>query len=165
MMVTNSVKSRIPLPAIGMDNTLSFNGLFNKRMETSGRSIRYLFYSYTPYTVTVLLSRNRYQCLTLNSSTTQPFFQSSQIALINFNSATQTISSRSDHRTPEFMQQCPSGLVNTPKHSLQSQCAGSVFLARYPPHNTKTGSQRQMGSFENRTSSYRRLITILRTFI
>jgi len=165
MMVTNFIKSRIPLPTVGVDSTSIFNGFSNERMQTSGRSIRYSLYSYPSYTFTILLSRYNYQCFSFNPSTPQPFFQAAQITLINLNSAAQTIPSRSGHRTPEFMQQCPRSLITTSKHSLQSQCAGTVLLARYPPHGVKPCSQRQMSSLKNRTSSYRRLIATLRTFI
>lgn len=165
MMVTNSVKPGIPLPAIGMDNTSWFNRFLDKGMKTSGRGIWYSFHAYTSYPLTVLLSRYDYQYLALNLSTTQPFFQATQITLINLNSIAQTISSRSDHCTPEFMKQCPSSLVTTPKYSLQSQCADPVFLASHPPHGTKPCAQRQMSSLKNRASDYRCLVATLTTFI
>jgi len=161
MPVALFFQAAISLPAIRMNRAPWFNRVLNKSMKAFGRCVRYAFHADATDTFPVFLGGYNDQRFFFGFSTPQAFLQSSQIGFVDFDPATQPISSRPNHRTSKLMQQHPSGLVTASKHPFQSQSAGAVFLTGHPPHRPEPYRQRQMGILKNRPNRKRGLVATL----
>ena len=165
MTIPFTFQPRISLPSIRMNKATGFHRFFDKSIQTLRRSIGNSLHSDSTDTVFFFLCGCHNQDFAMEVTPTQPLFQASQIRFVNFHLSAQTVSSGSDHRFSQLVQQRPGRLVAASQDSLQSQGAHSILLTGDPPHGTKPEGQRQMSVLENCPCCDRSLITTANTLI
>ena len=72
-------------------------------------------------------------------------FRSADENLVDFDNALQPLTTGTNHRPTQFVQQCPRRAVAPqPQHPLQAQSAGPTFLAGHVPERFEPHAQGQM---------------------
>lgn len=157
-------QARITLPAISMNYAAWLYGFFHKRMQTMRRGILNSLHSSPTDFSPILLCCNNYQRVLLRFSTTCTFFQASNIGFIHFDPPRKSVTSGSDHRSPQLVQPSPRSLIATQfKNPLQTQSACTILLSGYPPNCSEPHSQRFMSVLKNCSGYYRRPVSTSRT--
>src|SRR5215208_4520356 len=151
-------------PAIGMNDAAGFNGFLDKRHETLGRGIRDAPHANPPDSLSIFLCCNHNQCLVAALPPSNACLVAAPVRLVHFHSSRKAVPARSHHRSSQFMQPSPGGIV-TPQaqYPLQSYCAGTVLLAGDCPHRPEPNRERLTGVLEDCPGRNRALITATRT--
>jgi hypothetical protein len=127
--------------------------LLNKGEHSPRGILRYLTQTDSTYFRTFDLGRDKdrsliFSVLTASSAT-------SYGSLIQLNDPAKFIAVGTNHRTPQFLEACPSRLIaSQPEHPLQAEGAQPGLLIGHPPDNSKPRSQGQAATVKYRVRSY-----------
>lgn len=161
--IAEFLDSIVPLPIISLNPAAWSYRLHDGVPQAGPRSIRHMNQPNSTNVVSILLCSNDNQGFPRRTAPTFPGLFTPNIGFIHVNLPRQKLPIRANHRTAEFMQPTPRGLV-TPKtkDSLKSQGAGTTFLTRHMPHCTKPHHQRQSAILKDCARSYRYLTPAIR---
>jgi len=164
MKVAELLQTSISIPVVGFHDTAGFNGLCDCRGQALCRGVCHTVQPDSANTLPILLCRNDDQRFSLCSTASFPRLPSTDIHLVNLNSAGEPISPWPDHGPAEFMQPCPSGFIAAQSQNpLYSSGTGAVLLAGHPPNGAKPQHQRFSRSFKDGSGNDRGLIITRRT--
>src|SRR5712691_9991909 len=154
----------VSVQAVGSDGAARFDRLGNKSMQSLPVEIWDMPQTYATNALTILLGGDDDKCLVVSQPTSDTRFLPAPIRLVHLDQTPQAVPARPHHRSPELVEQSPSGFVAPkPKHPLESQGADAVLLARDKPHCPKPGRQRQMTVLEDRACRNRGLMSTICT--
>src|SRR3989338_1432242 len=146
----------IAIPTICAHFAFWLHALFNCWHQTVSRSILNFMQAYPSRTFASIFNRYNHQSLAFSASAALSRTFTPYVSFINLNGTDQTISARSDHGDPQFMQHRPSCFIPTePENSLKPKGADAVFLADDLPHSPKPHLQRYPTVLEYRSGSNR----------
>lgn len=157
MDVTTSIQTVVPIPAISVDYTTSLSGLTYRWLQAcSGGVCNTSKSNPAKFLVVNYLYRYKNQRFSRGPSATFTRLFTTNISFIDFNQTEYTITSRSNHSSPELMQPRPCSFITAEsQNTLQPFGACTVFLAGYPPDCSKPKTQRLPSSFKNSSSCNR----------
>lgn len=159
MLISLLFQSSIPFPTIGMYNTAGLNRFFDERLQTARRRISNSRHPYSSGTFSIFLGCNHYQHLFLRLPSPQPLFRSPHVSLVNLDSVRQSVTSGTDHSTPQFVQPCPRSLVTRQaKNPLHPESTDPCLQRGYPPDQPKPHRQRLTCTVKNGSGRHRCLI-------
>ena len=106
-----------------------------------------------PNSAPALFGRHSDDRLGFGSPPTFTLFRAADIGFVDFDLATEIVSSWTHHRAPQLVQPSPGGLIATkPQFPLEPERTDSVLLAGDEPHRQKPQPQRLACVLEHRAS-------------
>jgi len=157
--------SAVSRPAIRVDHAARLDVLHDKWLQTLSRGVHDPPHSDPSDAMAIFLSGNDHQSFDLRLPPSHPLFQSTHIGLVHLDSAGKPITARAHHGSPQLVQPSPGRLVTSQsKHSLETQRAGPVLLARHPPQGAEPQHQRPAGVLEDRSCGHRGLMPTIAAF-
>ena len=160
--VAMSAYSIVTLPAIGLDNTTRFYVILNSILQALSRGIRYSLKTNSSNFPTVFLRCNNNKFFVFCTTTTFTRFFPANKSFVYFDSATESITTWTHHRTTQFVEPRPSCSVTAKtKCSLQTQSVGPIFSIRNMPNRIKPNLQRLFDVLKNCTGEKRSLHSTL----
>ena len=134
----------VTTPSIGHNLGAFFDNVTNERHKAGAGYVRYAAHSHPAEALGRMnFHRDNHDLLTCTTAPSfSTHFTAAHVSLIHFNAAVDSIPSRTDHGSPQFMQPRPSRLITAQaKNAFQTQCTRPVFLTDHEPHCGKPGSQ------------------------
>jgi len=165
MPVAGLRQGPVSRPVIGANRAGRFNGLLGKAAEgllggvwndshpdTSNPCLAFVLHAY------------HHKYLSQGATTSFARFLAAHIGFIYLDSPIQPISARPYHRTPQFMQPRPSGLVASElQNALDTLGACPILLAHDPPDGAEPKRQRLTRVLKDRPCCHRRLVLAVST--
>ena len=163
MLVSKLINTLISRPTVRMNNGTRTDTLYDKWMKALTGSILNTPYPDTPDASAVFLRRHGNNRFALDFPPVKPLFRATPVRFVHFHSAGETVPSRTNHRTSQFMKPRPSRFVTAkPQNALKPKCARPGFLACYPPDRPKPHGQRFARVLEYRACCRRNPIFTIR---
>ena len=159
MLIALLFYTGVTFPAISMYNATRFYRLLDESFQTVRRGVSDASHPYSSSAFPIFLCRNNYQSLFLRPSSPETFLRGTNVSLVNLDSASQSVSSRADHCTPQFVQPGPSGFVAPQtENSLHCESTGSGLQRGYPPDHPEPHRQRFACTVKNSSSRHGTLV-------
>lgn len=154
----------VSLPAVSDNGTPGLYSLNDEGPKTQRRGVRNPEHPNPSNGFSIFFGSNDNQCFLEGLSPSNAFFKSSQIGLIDLNTASQSFPAWSNHGSPDFMKPSPCRFITTkPKNALQAKGACAIFLGNDPPDCPEPDYQGLPCTFEYGTRYDRHLTTTGRT--
>ena len=116
--------------------------------------------------ISFIFDGNCYQYLSCRPTTSFPWFRSANKRFVYFNHARQTVTPRTHHGTPQFIQPCPSRTITAQtKYAFETKRTGPIFLPGYPPYRPKPNRQGFVSVLKNRPGDNRQLVMATRALV
>ena len=164
MLVTRPRQRSVSGPIIRADRTARYYCLAGKTTERLLGSVRNDAHSESPDTLLALVLHGyHHKGLSQRSTASFARFLAAHIGFVHLHRPVQPISTRSHHRTTQFVQPRPSRLVTAQfQDPLDTFGARPILLAHYPPDRTEPNGQRLTRAFKDRTGDQRRFVLACR---
>ena len=163
-IVQVSRQTKVDIESIGPNHAARLHALPNESMQAFLGQIGHPPQPNSTNSLAVGFGGNHKQGLVLRQAAYHPFFLAAPVGLVDLDQAMKTIPARSNHRSPQLVQQSPSRLVAAqPENPLQPKSTDTVLLGSDMPHRPEPGRQRKMTVLEDRTGSHRNLAAALPT--
>lgn len=159
--VAGLFQAGISSPAVSVHDATDLDCIMDELPQTGIGSVFDALHPDPPYAGPIFLSGDHDQGSTLPCTAPPRLCRwPPQISLVHFDPTRQPIPSRTNHCTTQFVKPGPRRLIAAkPEDSLQTQSAGPVLLAAYPPHSSKPDAQRGSSVLEDRARGYGGLVT------
>src|SRR5208337_3442496 len=151
--ITSRRQPVVATPAVGVDHRPRHNDVPDKRYQGVRRYIFDAPQADTTNSAPALFGRHSDDRLGFGSPPTFTLFRAADIGFVDFDLATEIVSSWTHHRAPQLVQPSPGGLIATkPQFPLEPERTDSVLLAGDEPHRQKPQPQRLACVLEHRAS-------------
>ena len=158
MLITFRTQLCVSLPSICTYQAAFFYTFLDCWYKILCRGISYSSKANSSKMVIFVFYHNDNQTLAFGTTPPFPRLFPTDVSFVYFDCTRQSISSRSDHCTSQFVQPCPSCTITfKSQNSLQSQCANPIFLIDNIPDSSKPKHQWLSSIIEYRPSCDRGL--------
>ena len=166
MSVPFSFQSCITLPTISKNNTAGFDRLHYERMEAFCRGIWDSKHTNPSDPVSIFLRSNHNQIFFKSLSASNIFFKATPISFVNLNSSIQSIPSRSDHSSSNFVKPSPGRFITTKSEDpFKAESTCSILLGNNPPYGSEPNNQRFSSALKDGSRNYRCLVSTNGTLV
>src|SRR5580693_10245924 len=155
-----SIQPAVALPVVRPHLAADLDGGGDRRLQALGRSVGHARQPNAADPFGGLLCRNHDQHLALSPASSLARSRPADEYLIDFDDALQPLTSGTNHRPAQLVQQIPRRAITPqPQHPLQAQGAGPAFLAGHVPQRFEPQTQGQMRVREQGPRRHRGLPT------
>ena len=154
MFVAHDLYTVITRPAIRSDLRSNLHVISDETPKAWCRQVRNSCHANSARTTASHFCRDCDDRFTFSTSTTNLRPNSPNVCFIDFNLFGQLVPPGTNHCTTKLVKPIPRGIIAAKtKNPLQSESAGSMFLACHKPHCKKPGAKRLMASVKQRSSN------------
>ena len=166
MSIPVGFDSAITFPPIGANNATRLNRLYNERKEAFSRGVRDSKHTNPSNCFPFFLSGNCNQGIFKRLAASNSLFKASQVSFVNLNCPQQSISTRSNHGSPDLMEPSPRRFVTSEaEDTFEPKSTCPIFLGYHPPNSSKPNNQRFPCSLKNGSNNHRCLISANGTLV
>jgi len=150
MDVACGVEAHVRRKAVGDHHAAGSNALLGERGEAVGQVVADDRQPDSAGPLSIHLNGNGDGGLLADVTTSPARFDASHKRFVDFDLARELIATRAHHRSPQFVEPHPGGLIATePQDPLQPQGTGAILLSDHPPHHLKPQTQGLAGPVED----------------
>src|SRR5208337_4600994 len=166
VIVAQSLQTAITPPVISLNSSPGLNRFTHRWLQAGSGGVINACKANSANLASISLSGDQNQRLASGSTASLAGMGCPNEGLVDFNGASQTISTWPHHCSPKLMQPGPSRAVAAqPQHPLHAQRARTRFLIGNIPDSLEPNSQRFVGVGKQSAGSYRKVVTAVRTSV